>query len=102
MSDFEVDESEENVDVIEIVHKGHPVGLAGVSESGVVYLSGELHPVGAFAALMLAAKEHVPYISTSSVNALFPVDWLRAACLHDADRLRVLGNLERFARSGGL
>lgn len=95
---YEVDETEESVDVIEIQYGGHKVGLAGVSESGVVYLSGDLHPVGAFGALMLAAKEHVPYISTSSVNALFPSDWIRGACLHDADRLRVIGNLERYAR----
>lgn len=99
--DYNVDESEENVDVIEIQHKGHKVGLVGVSESGVVYLSGDLHPLGAFPALMTAAKEHVPYISTSAINALFPADWLRAACLHDADRLRVIDNLEKFARSGG-
>lgn len=100
--DYEIDEDSESVDVIEIQHSGHKVGLAGVSESGVVYLSGDLHPYGASGALLQAAKEHVPYISTSSVNALFPVDWLRGACLHDADRLRVLGNLEKFARSGGM
>lgn len=96
--DYDVDESEESVDVFEIQHKGHKVGLAGVSESGVVFLSGELHPLGAASALLEAFKEKVPYISTSAVNALFPVDWLRGACLHDADRLRVLNNLERFAR----
>lgn len=96
---MDVDEDIEDVDVIEIQHGGVKVALAGVSASGVVFLSGDIHPLGAFPALMRAAKEHVPYISTGSVNALFPADWLRAACLHDADRLRVIGNMERFVRS---
>lgn len=38
--DFDCDDSSESVDVFEIQHKGHKVGLAGVSESGIVYLSG--------------------------------------------------------------
>jgi hypothetical protein len=95
---YDVDESEEEVSIVELQMAGNKVGLVGLSTSGVVYLSGDLHPMGAFSALLLAAKEHVPYISTSAINALFPVDWIRGACLGDPDRLRVLGNLEQFAR----
>lgn len=97
--EYEVDESEETVDILEIRMAGYPVGVTAIArESGTVYLSGEVHPAGAFACLMLAAKEHVPYVSTSAVNALFPADWIAAACLHDMDRLRVIANLIKFTR----
>lgn len=100
--DYDIDETED-VDVMEIQMGGQRVGLAGIARaSGTVYLNGDLHPAGAFGALMCAAKQQVPYMSTSSVNALFPSDWLRAECLHDVDRLRVIGNLERFVRMGSL
>lgn len=96
--DYDTDESED-VDVIEIQMAGQRVGLAGFARgSGTVYLNGDLHPQGAFAALMCAAKQLVPYMSTSSINALFPSDWLRAECLADPDRLRVISNLEGFVR----
>jgi len=96
--DYDTDESED-VDVIEIQMAGRRVGLAGFARgSGTVYLTGDLHPMGAFPALMAAAKQQVPYMSTTSINALFPSDWLRAECLADTDRLRVIANLEEFVR----
>ncbi len=95
---FGVDETED-VDVIEIQMGGSKVGLAGFARaSGTVYLNGDIHPHGAFGALMAAAKQDVPYMYTSAVNALFPSEWLSAECLHDVDRLRVIGNLETFIR----
>ena len=103
MSDFEVDESEEVVQMFELRVGDMPAALVGIGlQTKDVYVSGDLHPVGAFSALMLAAKEHVPYISTSAVNALFPIDWIRGACLHDMDRLRILENLERIARGASV
>lgn len=98
---YDIDnENTEEVDIIELQVKGLPVGLAGIArKSGTVYLNSEIHPLGGFAALMIAAKADVPYISTSSVNALFPSDWLKAECLHDPDRLRLLDNAEAFVRS---
>lgn len=96
--DYGVDESED-CDVMEIKIGENKVGLAGFARgSGTIYLGGDLHPLGSFAALMRAAQQHVPYMSTSAVNALFPSDWLRAECMADADRLRVIGNLEAFVR----
>lgn len=98
--DYDIEEDSEDVDVFELqMQGGMKVGLVGVAPaSGTVYLGGDLHPLGAFPALMKAAKEQVPYISTSSVNALYPALWLRGECLHDADRLRVIDNLEKLAR----
>jgi hypothetical protein len=76
------------------------VSWAGVAkDSGLVYLQGDLHPDGSSIALMKAAKEHVPYVPVSAVQVLFPADWLRGECLGDADRLRIIGNLESFVRS---
>ncbi len=95
---YETEDSEE-VDIIEIWMGEQRVGLAGIARaSGHVFLGGDLHPLGAFPALMLAAKQQVPYMSTSSVNCLFPSDWLRAECLADPERLRVIDNLEKFIR----
>lgn len=82
------------------LHAGDmPVGWYGVgATTGDVYVNGDLHPDGSYIALTQAAKEHVPYVAVSAVRVLFPLDWIRAQCLHDRDRLMVLGNLERFAR----
>lgn len=98
---MEIDETEERVDLREMRVGGMRVFDVGVSESGIVYLPGDLHPKGSFACLMIAAKEHVPYVYTSAVSALFPADWVRAACTHDPDRLRIIDNIERQVRSGG-
>lgn len=96
---YEVDEDTEEVHVFELQVGGQKVGLVGVAPaSGHVFVSGDLHPEGAFSALMRAAKEYVPYISTSSVNALFPSDWIKGQCLHDRDRLMIVDNLEKLAR----
>lgn len=96
--DFEVDETED-IDLMEIKIGENKVTEAGIARaSGIVYLNGDIHPMGSFPCLMLAAKQHVPYVYTSAVSALFPADWLRAECLHDADRLRVISNLESFVR----
>lgn len=96
--DFDVDEAED-VDLMQIKIGENKVTEAGIARaSGIVYLNGDIHPKGAFASLMLACKQHIPYVYTSAVSALFPSDWLRAECLHDADRLRVISNLENFIR----
>lgn len=90
-------EETEDLNVIEI--QGGPQPLyAGVTNGGEVFLRGDLHPQGSFAALMLAAQQHVPYVAISAVQVLFPAHWLRAECLHDADRQRVIDNLENLVR----
>lgn len=96
MSDFEIDDGTEDIQWFDL-GMGREVAVA--EQSGTVYVSGELHPVGAYSALLLAAKDDVPYASRGAVSAYFPVDWIRGACLHDPDRLRILDNLERIARS---
>lgn len=98
MSDYDYDETED-VDLVEIRMGDNRVGHAGIAKaSGMVYVSGEIHPLGAATALIKAAKEHVPYIAVSAVEVLYPADWLRGECLHDPDRLRIINNLERFTR----
>lgn len=98
MSDYDFDE-EEDVDLMEVRIGENRVSHAGIARaSGNVYLQGDLHPLGSATALLAAAKNHVPYIAVSAVEVLFPVDWLRAECLHDADRLRIINNLEAFVR----
>ncbi len=89
----------EEVDLLEIQQRGIKVCMAGVSTSGVVYLQGNLHVYGSAVALLLAAKEQVPYISTSDGNVMFPADWLRHKCQFEPDRLHVIDNLERFVRA---
>lgn len=98
---METEETEETEDlnIIEI-HGGPQPLYAGVTVGGEVFLRGDLHPLGSFAALMTAAKQHVPYVAISAVNVLFPATWLRAECLHDADRQRVIDNMEALVRSG--
>ncbi len=96
--DFDVDETED-IDLMEIQIGKNKVSMAGFARgSGTVYLDGDLHVQGSFPCLMIAAKEHVPYVYTSAVSAMFPADWLRGQCMHDPDRLRILNNLERFVR----
>lgn len=96
MADANVVEDGE-IYLFDIHQEGAEVGPVGVSESGVVYLSGALHVRGRFAALMAAAKERVPYIEAPSGEVLFPTLWLMRECSHDPDRLRVLENLSDFA-----
>jgi hypothetical protein len=96
--DYGVDESED-LDLIEIRTGETRVGWAGFAKgSGLVYLGGDLHPLGSYTALLKAAKEHVPYVAVSAVNVLFPADWLRGECLGDVDRQRIIGNLEAYVR----
>ncbi|EJE53145.1 hypothetical protein PMI14_02219 [Acidovorax sp. CF316] len=92
--------SEEDLHLIELQAPGGlaPPLQAGVSASGLVYLRGDLHPLGSATALIKAAREHVPYAALGAVNVLFPADWLRGECLHDADRLRVIAAMERLVR----
>ena len=89
----------EDVELLELEHNGHRVGLVGVSASGVVFLSGDLHVHGSADSLLVAAREQVPYISTSDGNVMFPADWLRNKCQFEPDRLQVIDKLERFVRS---
>lgn len=97
--DHDYDETE-NVDLYQIHVGGNPVMTVGVSESGLIFIRGDLHPLGSSTALLKAAVEHVPYIAVTAVEVLFPAEWLRAECAHDADRLRIIWNIESMARSG--
>lgn len=98
---MEVEDSEDLI-ILAIKGRGVQPGLhAGISASGVVYLQGDLHPLGSASALLTAAKQHVPYVAISAVQVLYPADWLRGECAHDADRLRVIGNMEELVRRGG-
>lgn len=98
MSNFETEDSED-LDLIELQVGGQKAATVGIVRgTGMVYIPGDLHPMGSFAALMLAAKEFVPYVAVSAVSVLFPAEWVRGACLHDVDRQRVIDNLERHAR----
>lgn len=97
---MEVEDSEDLV-ILEI--KGHRIqpGMhAGISASGLVYLPGDIHPLGSASALLTAAKQQVPYVAVSAVQVLFPSDWLKGECAHDLDRLRVIGNMEELVRRG--
>lgn len=95
--DYDIDD-DEDLDLMEIRAGDVAVSWAGISTSGVIYLQGDLHPLGSATALLKAAKEHVPYVAVSVVRVLFPSDWLRAECLGDPDRLRIIGNLEAQLR----
>ena len=97
MTIFDTDE-DEDVSLIEIQVRGQKAATAGVSESGVVYLNGEIHPLGSASALLTAAIHKVPYIEVSAVEVLYPADWLRAECLGDVDRQRIIDNAEAFVR----
>ena len=93
---MEVEETED-LNIIEINGGPAPV-YAGVTTSGDVYLRGDIHPLGSASALIAAAAQHVPYVAISAVQVLFPADWLRGECLHDMDRLRIIGNMEQIVR----
>lgn len=94
---MEVEDSED-LFLVELQAKGAPPIHAGITKEGVVFLRGDIHPLGSATALIKAAREHVPYVAVSAVNVIFPSDWLRAECLHDVDRLRVIGNMEQMVR----
>ena len=94
---FETDE-DEDVSLIEIRADGRKVATAGVSASGVVFLRGDIHPLGSSTALMTAAVQQVPYIEVSAVEVIYPADWLRAECMGNMDRLRIINNMEAFVR----
>ena len=97
---MEVEESEDII-ILGIQGAGvHPGMHAGISASGDVYLPGDIHPLGSASALLTAARHHVPYVAVSAVQVLYPSDWLRSECLHDYDRLRVIGNMEELVRRG--
>ena len=102
MNQFDQAESEEDVELTEV--RAGPLAPAmtiGVGDqTGDIYVRGDLHPLGSATALLTAARERVPYIALSAVEVLFPLDWLKGECAHDADRLRVLFNIESHVRSG--
>lgn len=90
-------EASEDLNIVEI--QGGPSPLyAGVTDGGEVFLQGDIHPLGSASALIAAAAQHVPYVAISAVRVLYPSDWLRAECLHDMDRLRIIGNAEALVR----
>ena len=90
-------EEAEDLNIVEI--QGGPSPLyAGVTDGGEVFLQGDIHPLGSATALITAAAQHVPYVAISAVQVLFPADWLRGECLHDMDRLRIIGNMEQMVR----
>lgn len=92
-------EDSEDLILGELMAGDQPVGWYGVgATTGDVYVNGDLHPRGSANAMVEARLTDVPYVPVSAVRVLFPLDWIRAACLHDRDRLMVLANLERFAR----
>lgn len=97
MTIFDTDE-DEDVSLIEIQVQGQKVASAGVSASGQVFLNGEIHPHGSASALVTAAVQQVPYIEVSAVEVLYPADWLRAECMGDVDRQRIIDNAEAFVR----
>jgi hypothetical protein len=90
-------EDAEDLQIVEIQGGPAPV-YAGVTQSGDVYLRGDLHPLGSASALLAAAAQHVPYVAITAIQVLFPADWLRGECLHDMDRLRIIDNMERLVR----
>ena len=94
---FETDD-DEDVSLIEIQVMGQKVATAGVSKSGQVFLQGDIHPLGSASALLTAAINKVPYIEVSAVEVLYPADWLRAECLGNVDRQRIIDNAEAFVR----
>lgn len=97
MTIFDTDE-DEDVNLVEIQVKGQKVATAGVSASGIVYLQGEIHPLGSASALVTASVHQIPYIEVSAVEVLYPADWLRAECLGNMDRIRIINNAEAFVR----
>lgn len=97
MTIFDTDE-DEDVNLVEIQVKGQKVATAGVSASGIVYLQGDIHPNGSASALVTAAVHQIPYIEVSAVEVLYPADWLRAECLGNMDRIRIINNAEAFVR----
>ena len=101
MNQYDQSESEEEVTLHEVRAGDAPAMTIGVGDqTGDIFIKGDIHPLGSASALLTAAAQHVPYIALSAVEVLYPLDWLKAECLHDADRLRVLFNLEQFVRSG--
>jgi hypothetical protein len=93
-------ELDEEINLIQILVDGAPVGMAGVgAHAGEIYLQGDLHAEGEWLALISAAKQCVQFVPIPGGQVLFPADWLRSACQHDADRLRVIDNLVKFVSS---
>lgn len=94
---FETEETED-VQIVGIVMDDRPICDAGITASGVVYLRGDIHPLGSEKALALAAVLHVPHIAVNAVSVLFPADWLRGECMADPDRIRIIDNQEALVR----
>lgn len=98
---YDCDESEEEVDLLEIRAGDSPAMTIGIGrDTGNLFLRGDLHPLGSATALITAAAQHVPYIAVSAVEVLYPSDWLRGECAGNIDRQRIITNLENYARSG--
>lgn len=97
MSAMEIEESE-SLQLFEVRVGGVKVQSAGVSDSGVVYINGDIHPSGSLLAMAAAQRADVPFVSVSAVEVLFPAEWLRGECLHDPDRLRIIDNAMLFVR----
>jgi hypothetical protein len=101
MPDFDFD-YEEDVDIITMAPENAPPGtsfkVGFAPKSRTVYLNGDLHPLGAATALLVAASEHVPYISLGAMSALYPEEWLREACQGDWRRLQIIDGICRSLR----
>lgn len=101
MPDFDTEETED-VDIITMAPEGAPPGaqfkVGYAPKSRTLYIDGELHPLGAYSAILQASKEHVPYVSLGAVSALFPEEWIKQACQHDLTRLRIIDGIGRALR----
>jgi hypothetical protein len=100
MNQYDQEDSTEDVELTEVKVGDAPAMTIGVSASGLIFIRGDIHPLGSATALLTAAARGVPYIALSAVEVLYPSNWLRGECMGDLDRMRIITNIENYARSG--
>ncbi len=94
----------EQVDVAEAslveVRSEHGSWSYAFGDDRSIYLSGDIHPRGAQAALAEALDEGIEYVQHGAVEAYFPIRWIQRKCEGVcADRYIAIENIERFIRS---
>lgn len=91
----------DEVEDISLFGLATPLGEApvGVTTGGDVFVSADLHPLGAAKALALCDVMHVPFVNYNAVTVLVPADWIKAEALHDSDRQRIIDNIESIVRN---
>ncbi len=96
-TEIDLDYEGGDVDLFQIPTIAGPVTY-GMGQDGQVYLSLDLHPAGAGAAMTRVVDQGVTWVPNGAVDALVPAQWLVTESMGDSARLNVIDKLLAYTQ----